>query len=117
MGWTGIPTKKSIETIFEQEFANPQFEKKVLLDVPRFNWDESNVEEKEAYLLMRTKENELIVIVVLFKKDDEDVLYKEMSEDMGPYTKTRCPKDLLKMATPVEKLSYAGYAKEWRERQ
>lgn len=51
-----------------------------------------------------------------YDKNDE-VYWKEMSESVGPNTINKCPKVILDMLTPIDKLNYPGYAKEWRESQ
>jgi predicted transport protein len=120
MGWTGIPTKRSIEEISKQEFATyeNQIVKNIILDVPKEQWDEFQCEEKEQYIAFRNSNNNIICIVVLWQKMHNEVLYKTMDESSGPYTKTKCPKEIMDVLTPVEKLGgYAGYSKEWRARQ
>jgi hypothetical protein len=51
------------------------------------------------------------------KRFGREVMWKEQDESVGPYMKHKCPKNIMKLLSPVEKLEYPGYSKEWRERQ
>lgn len=122
MGWTGINTSKTFEEVFNDEFGNyqPSFEviKHVELQIPTHLRDDKKVEESEFFCCFKHKgQGYKFAVVILFARKDKEVLWKEMEESMGPYSKMKCPKEILDILSPIESLPYPGYAKEWRKRQ
>ncbi len=122
MGWTGINTSKTFEEVFQEEFCGYQsnFEviKHVELKIPKHHRDDEKIEESEFFCCFKNKEKGYkFAVVILFARNGKEVLWNEMDESMGPYSKLKCPKEILDILSPIEQLDYPGYAKEWRERQ
>lgn len=120
MGWTGINTNKSIEQVYENEFIEWRINQKIIksafIQVPGNKKNDPESIEQEQYLAVRTDDGTIVCVVILWKQYDGEVLYKVMDESMGPYTKTKAPKDVLQTLSPLSKLKHPGYAKEFRER-
>ena len=119
MGWTGIDTKKSLEDVFKQEFAEqmPRFKKYIILQVTGENMDDGLDEEAEVFIAFEPRPNEVCAVVILMHREGNEVRYKDMDESMGPYSKHKCPKEIMELLSPVESLKYNTYSKEWRARQ
>jgi len=121
MGWTSITTKDSFEQVFQREFAdkNPGFFlKHIELKVPSYLRNDGNMEESEFFCAVISRNKAFNYgYVILFARWDDQVAWKEMDETSGPFTKLKCPKEILNMLSPLEKFDYAGYAEEWRKRQ
>lgn len=120
MGWTSYNTNKSFKEVFEDEFINRYplgtFLNTVELQCLGNSKDDDCDEESEFFSAMRY-EGTLLASTVIFKRCGKEVLWKEQDESVGPYMKNKCPKSILKLLTPVDKLKYPGYSKIWRERQ
>jgi hypothetical protein len=122
MRWTGINTSKTFEEVFQQEFCGYQstYEliKHIELEIPPHLRDDNKVQESEFFCCFKNKAKGYKVgIVILFARNGKEVLWKEMDEGMVPYSKMKCPKEILDILSPIEQLDYPGYIKEWRERQ
>jgi hypothetical protein len=122
MGWTGINTRDSFMDVFKREYAqwfygqNPKLIKTIEVPTPNDELDDGSDAESEIFSAIN--DNGVIFgHVLLMKKCNNEVLYKGMDETNGPYTKAKCPKEILSLLSPVEKFEYQGYANKWRERQ
>lgn len=110
MGWTGIKTDQSFKQVFESEFSD--------LNVLKYYFhteypDTDCQEQSTLYAAVKSSNNAIVfALVVLFKRYDNEVLFKVMDETVGPYYYD-CPKDIIDMLTPTEDFD-SGYAKEWR---
>ena len=120
MGWTSYNTNKSFREVFEDEFEH-RYPLGTFLLTQEYKitgqWkDDDCDEESEFFSAMRYK-NTLLCFTVMMKRFGREVMWKEQDESVGPYMKHKCPKNIMKLLSPVEKLEYPGYSKEWRERQ
>ena len=115
MGWTSITSTKSFEEVFQQEFASHKVIKSVFKHhtlVP-----EDIDQAADQYVVFEHKDGYKFICVILWQRQHNEVYWKDMDESMGPYSSTKCPKEILEAASPIEELPYVGYAKEWREKQ
>ena len=118
MGWTEIFTNKPFSDVIKDD-ALRSYEIIDLEEVkerPRDGEKEFSV----FYGAMRVPDiRDVVGIVVLIKAYEDqgkrEVMWKEMDESVGP-NYYGCPKRILDKLTPIDKLYYAGYAKEWREK-
>jgi len=112
MGWTGINTQRSFDEVFQDEFGTYIQEGKII----RYAEVKSSETDSTFYLAVRRQNGAIGANVIIFRKEGKEVLYKEMDEGMGPHS-YNCPQNILNLLSPIEKLEYPGYAKEWREKQ
>jgi len=117
MGWTGITTKKTFEQVFEEEFRTFILQQKIIksifLEVPIDKEYEDEDEHAEQFIAFRAEEG-ITCVIIIWKRYDNEVLYKEMDETVGPSTYNKCPKEIMDMLSPLDNFKYSGYAKEWR---
>lgn len=104
MGWTYTDKPKGMTL---KEFFTKEFQPIEILDVGTRGWH-------EAYLACRARDGTVFCLICLvdYKGDRSfNFGYKDMSEDMDPYT-YNCPERILNSLSPAK----SDYARKWREK-
>lgn len=128
MGWTGIKTRDSLMEVFKSEYGSMMFPgsehefiKSVPVTVPQRLYDEDMIEEMEIYSAVRTKGIVYAHTLMIKRTKEGEVLYKGQDETVGPYMLSKCPKEIMDLLSPIEKLQgvlgNCEYAKKWRAKQ
>lgn len=121
MGWTGIKTRRSLEEVFKDEFASQLYGniivKYSIVNIPKSLYDDYVTEQSEIYCAWKCNNGAIACVTIIIERINDEVLYKVQDDTVGPYTLTKCPKEILNLLSPFDKYDYIGYAKEWRERQ
>jgi len=91
------------------------------VETPIYDRDEINDPESEIFSAIQHKGN-IYAHVTLMTRVGNEVIYKGMHEFVGPYTKAKCPKEIMSMLSDLTKFDteYFGEmdsAKEWRKKQ
>lgn len=119
MGSTGLITKKPLIDVFNEEFEYLHYKQNILATVLvpiDATWrDDDCDEEAEIYTALKTTEG-VLCMVTLIGRYDKEVIYKSMLETDGPFTKTRCPKEVADLLTSLNKIEEHGYAGLFRKR-
>ena len=113
MGWTGIEmdgkiTKKAIRETLKSELSSLDIVDVELVKNP--NYIRGTDDEKyQLYAAVRDKDAKVYALIVMITWSGNELLFKIMDENMGPYAYA-CPKRIL------DKLSETGneYAQLWR---
>lgn len=102
MGWMGShkPREMSMKEFFKREFPSINF-----LDI-------ATVNRTEVYAAAEYPGQGIVAIVILlyWKNDYYNLMYKEMDEFTGPYA-YQCPERILKLLSPTDNVN----ALRWRE--
>lgn len=120
MGATIVKSRKSFADVFESENQEAYYSQSLLKYAEvkcKRPFENGASEESEFFVAMRSADRKFVLCVVwLFKRFGDEVYFKVISEFEGPFTRNKCPQEIMRLLSPVENLKYQGYAKEWRER-
>lgn len=114
MGWTSYHYTESTHTTFNEEnakdFVQDQFvssKHKVL--AMYLHKAKAETDHNEIYLAMQNINGDKFLMVVLVDIFDQEILFKEIDESMGP-SYANCPVTLLNFSPKP----YNDYSKNWR---
>lgn len=118
MGWTGIDTNKSMLEVFKDEFSSRIVDHEYMAYSPPF--DDGNIEEAEVHAAYKVGEDVIGMVILMnafMRGNTREVVYKEMSESMGPYHRYPFNKRVSEHLSPLKSLAYPGYSEDWRKKQ